>query len=424
MDNNTTKNSGSQSSAASSSGGATNEWTQRESSFSVHAGVRRSDVRGHIALFHITEIQKGNRCSNNKFTETFLIRKIKQTHLDNDPLIQHSRDWLSSHQLLRTKSKPKDCRFVLKHIRQEFMHSHEEFEAAASYLANEASMIQMLRHNGIAGLYGTSVERTESYYTNGGRHDAFFLIQDMMVETLEQRLGRWKGKSARMRVCQFGGLLPSGRSEGKFIATRLNVAYEVADALEYMHRHNVAYRNFGMDKIGFKSNNEVQLIELGDTNKLEHENQESMKEILFDISTLREAQPSPSSFPIQGSSMRSVSGQIFNDYAAPELLAGDELITEKSVSFSFTKLLSEILTLIVVESEPSCKKASAYVKEFQRISTFLPKELLEQLRRGSSLHPGDRPSMQDFAEAIHMSIAVLSKVGPPTYYKRRKCEEI
>lgn len=413
-------NSNYQKSATSSTGGASNELTQRESSVCFNE-VSRGDVRGHVAHFNIDEILKGNLHSSNRFTESFLIRGIKQTHIEKDPLVQYARDWLSG-RLLR-KSTTSEYRYVIKQIRHEFMHSHIEFEAAASYLANEATVMQMLRHHGIVGLYGTSVGNTEAYYINGGRHDAYFLIQDKIVETLEQRLDKWKGQSTRMKVYQIGGLLKLSHHERKFLSTRLNVAYDIADALEYMHRHNVTYRNFGMDKVGFNRKNETQLVDLGNAEKLEEPPQATtMHDILegstslFETSSTRsftclnEASSNTESSIIIGAGGASLNK--FNAYTAPEVIADEETISEKSVTFSFTMLLSEILTLIVMKATPSNKKTSAYIKEFQRISTLLPKELLEKMRRGASLTPKDRPCMQDFVDTLafgRMSLVVGNK---------------
>lgn len=400
----------------------------------ARTGEDEEEVPSHIAHFSIDEIQKDTCCySFGKYSESFLIRGINQTHRASDPLHQSSRDWLTSRLFFGRSSTISttttgDCKFVIKHIRPEFMHSgsQEEFEKAASYLANEASMLQTLRqHSGIATLLGTSIDSTEAYYTHGGRPDAFFIIHERVIESLEQRILKWKDKLARIKAFQVvGGIFSnSTRSEEQFMATRLGVAYEIADALAYMHRNSVAYRNFGMDKVGFNRSKKMQLIDLGDADKLlglarvqEYgENQSSTATALQESLGLHRGKESS----FRGSSSISSSQQIIapcsmnaSSYTAPEMMVspgGDEgKFSEKSVSFSFTKLVSELLTLIVVGWHPSKKVTVAYINEFQRISSLLSKDLLQQLHQGISVNPHIRPTMERFVEAINLGIRAIA----------------
>jgi hypothetical protein len=51
----------------------------------------------------------------------------------------------------------------------------QHFEKAAAHLANEASMMTVLRHKNIAKIRGIASSGTEAYYETG-RHDAYFII--------------------------------------------------------------------------------------------------------------------------------------------------------------------------------------------------------------------------------------------------------
>jgi serine/threonine protein kinase len=346
-----------------------------------------------VAFFDIEELVKGGFHSYTIWTESYILRDIRRPHADDaisDTIVQDPNQASRRAIMEHIYDAGVGYNFVVKHIQRHFMDNHQDFEAAASNLEQEATIMQRLRHQHIAQLRGIASSGVESYYRTGGRNfDAYFLILDKISESMESRIKRWKKKQTRRRLSQklggwWGNQSSMMSAEERFFCKRLDVAYTIADALAYMHERKIAYRNFGVDKVGFNNRNEVQLIELGDADVLE-ENK--------DASNGLKRRP-----------------RRLTSYSAPETLDGFRL-TSKADSYSYSKLFSEILTLILVGPNASPRDTQAYVYEFQKVARRLPRETLDLLENGASTNPIKRPTLRDYCETIDLAKAVTTN-GP------------
>jgi len=360
-----------------------------------------------VAYFSIDELIKGGFHSRSRNAEYSILRyvdrdRIRYKHPSTSSSSSVGKDARES---LIAQLYDSECgyHFVIKTIQTRFMDDHQNFEMAASYLEHEAAMMQLLHHDNIASLRGTASEGVEAYYRAGRtRWDAYFLIVDRITESMEERIKCWRKKQSRKRI--FSGRMirwlrigkcsrekksiPTlTRGEEIFLSERLDVAYHIADALRYMHKRKIVYRNFGIDKVGFTFRNEVQLIELGDTEIVE-ENPVRQRLSAFLTSTI-----STKCHPKNQTSDDTTS------YTAPEIQAGHAL-TCNANSYSFTKLLSEILTLIIIQPTSKGRQIQNYSMELRKISKQLPYGVVSLLERGANTDPRKRPSLRAFRDAI------------------------
>ena len=360
-----------------------------------------------FAKFTSEELVKGGLYSSTSWTESYILRGIRRSkkhptiqksphHQSHNVTLQDARETLID----QIYDNELGYHYVIKHIQRRFMDDHLEFEVAAAYLEQEAIIMQRLDHQNISKLRGTATGGVEAYFRAGGTScDAYFLLLDRMFETLEQRIKQWKRKHTRQNLSlRLSGWLSVGSGDGSrvnamtkaeelFYCERLMVTRQIADALDYMHQHKVAYRNFGMDKVAFSYRNEVQLIELGDT------------EVLDDSTIPKSYSSSPKYVPTKVG---------VTSYTAPEFVHGNPL-TDKANSYSFSKLFPEILTMVVLRPSSTPREHDTYVSEFQRVARRLPQETLDLLERGTDGDPNNRPLLREFCDSIDLAMFFVER---------------
>lgn len=421
------------------------------------SGSNRSSGRvpAGLAYFSIDELTKGSFHSRNYWTEAYNLDEIQchpqtpATDTNINPIIQVARATLQEevqHSRRRNNSVRKQNKkqnnhyqhpaYIIKHIPQHFMSKkYGEFEAAASYLEQEALMMQALQHEHILSLRATALGGVEAYYSTGGRcSEAFFLILPKIAESLEQRMLHWKRQQSRhcmvmSLLCLTGsgeGSSSRSRTHDRSILKRLKVAYEISNALSYMHSQGIAYRNFGMDKVGFTTDKVVQLMELGDAERI---NESRTGESPTLTTTLLKSSLSSSKRPPRQASVHL--DRRVTSYSAPEITmllssqgmeesdgtSGPRDLTCKADSYSFSKLLSEMLTLVVVRPDSTPKEMEAYITGFERVGRRLSKKCLDVMQRGASLHPSHRPTMPAYCRALQETMVNLEASAAATSEK-------
>mmetsp|Transcript_18978 Transcript_18978/g.24431 ORF Transcript_18978/g.24431 Transcript_18978/m.24431 type:complete len:622 (+) Transcript_18978:187-2052(+) len=155
------------------------------------------------------------------------------------------------------------ARYALKHLRRGLTKEPERFERAAIDLVLEAQLLLAMDHPNIISLRGGSGQGVAGY--ESGRHTGFFIIIDRLPETLEDRILSWR---ASLRKYKNRFKLPWGKvkysSKMDFVlCERLQVAHDVAAALEYMHDRRIINRDMKATNIGFDIYGEVKLFDFG-----------------------------------------------------------------------------------------------------------------------------------------------------------------
>ncbi|KAL7528103.1 hypothetical protein ACHAXR_002270, partial [Thalassiosira sp. AJA248-18] len=152
-----------------------------------------------VAPFKWTECELGSLLGSGEFSDVY---KVKSFHIADNPFKPASREdsELSIEEMdqrlhMKKREKFRDTRrsrYALKHIKPTHLQTHEGREAyiqAASDLAMEKELLSSLNHPNIIKLRG--ITRTGP--------TGFALIIDRLVETLDQRMMRWRNPSRRER---------------------------------------------------------------------------------------------------------------------------------------------------------------------------------------------------------------------------------
>mmetsp|Transcript_16846 Transcript_16846/g.38620 ORF Transcript_16846/g.38620 Transcript_16846/m.38620 type:complete len:868 (-) Transcript_16846:101-2704(-) len=159
---------------------------------------------------------------------------------------------------VRIRGSGKIC-YALKHLKQDLLPSRltmqslkngsiTAFTRAATELAREAYLLSRLDHANIINIVGWAEGGVESY-ANFRRHDAFFLVLELLQEeTLDDRIERWNYEDAQVVACS------QDKRKSHFIQRKieqLTICRQVAGALAYIHSKNVVYRDLKPQNIGF-----------------------------------------------------------------------------------------------------------------------------------------------------------------------------
>jgi serine/threonine protein kinase len=149
-------------------------------------------------------------------------------------------------------------RYACKQLKQNLQSNPNEFVKSATELAYEAFILSCFDHPNIIKLRGLSEDGISSFGSDTAKGEeedhrvasacvgsppssSFFLIMDVLEETLDQRIERWK-TIARPRS------LTETRQRA---IEKLSLCQQLANVLEYIHSKGVVYRDLKPQNIGF-----------------------------------------------------------------------------------------------------------------------------------------------------------------------------
>jgi serine/threonine protein kinase len=135
--------------------------------------------------------------------------------------------------------------FALKHLKPDLLTCSKDFEQAATDLVMEAKYLSALNHRNILKLRGWAFGGTAAFET--GHHDGYFLLTDKLVETLAQRIDRWKD-------------YPEQQAS---VACKTRYAMQIADAVAYLHERRIICRDLKPSNLGFTQEDQIQLFDFG-----------------------------------------------------------------------------------------------------------------------------------------------------------------
>lgn len=139
---------------------------------------------------------------------------------------------------IRSDSLDPGC-YVMKHLQGKLFrnrgHRRVAVTNALADLVLEAMYLSKLRHPHIVQLRALTLGGTGVLGRKGAIAEDYFFLLDRMEDTLDQRIQVWKRQ-------------PPTRA---LLLTKIQYAWQMTNALTYLHNHQILYRDFKPDNIGF-----------------------------------------------------------------------------------------------------------------------------------------------------------------------------
>lgn len=307
--------------------------------------------------------------------------------------------------------KTSSSSFVIKHLRREVVTGSSQnervdrstFYSAAADLVWEAKCLAALDHPNIIKLRGVSEDDVQSF--GDGSHDSYFLLLDRVDETLTHQLHRWrKASTYHMQQQQPQGddkhhqlTLPN---DIDMMEEKLDIARQVASALQYLHDHNIIFRDIKPSNVGLKRMTPSGSFD-GRFYSLDSHPMRTQA-VLFDFGLCRE-------LPFSGTTEQERRDEFFHmsmvgtrRYIAPEVALGDGYNLQADV-YSFTLMVYELMTLVTPYAMYSREMHDLLVvRDNVRpdLSPSWPQDVRSFFQNGWARHPIDRPTISQVIKLL------------------------
>lgn len=153
--------------------------------------------------------------------------------------------------------------FAIKYLKRKVMVNQRLFELGAADLATESMFLARLDHPNIIKYHGITAGSIKTNFASG-KECGFFIIIDHLNVTLQDQITTWAEEAKHTS----GGLLYRMSHDYRVkrkaaLMDRLKVAFQIADAMEFLHSLNIIYRDLKPENIGVDMDGSVKLFDFG-----------------------------------------------------------------------------------------------------------------------------------------------------------------
>lgn len=352
--------------------------------------LEEAKARKKKELFTHDEVVHGKCLGHGGFADVYEVRSFRPRHEQDRTRSMSNLDlrrFFEEH----AKDDSGDAKYAIKCLQPKLEGTHSKLLAAEQDIASEAALLASFDHPNIVKVWGYAGDGENPMHGKTGPVNSYFLIMDKLSGTLDDRIARWKWQKHRQMITPILHLLDHNFHANKkkeLLVERLEVAYEIACAMAYLHHERIVYRDLKPSNCGFDAKGHCKLFDFGLSRKLPDDK----------LATLDDTYV--------------MSGKIGScPYMAPEVFK-KKPYNEKVDVYSFAVSLWEILDLSKAFVEYGYDKAvlteHVFVKgERPPIKHEWPIKIRELLPEAWSQDMKERPSMKQISIVLKDAIARL-----------------
>lgn len=223
-------------------------------------------------VFHRKEIVIGELLGTGG---SAVVYEIKNIILNEDISCQLTKKQQDARQNMAESATYKgESQYAIKLLQADLASKQRSFYEAARNLVIEANFCSSLDHPGVQQLKGISFAGIKAF--DNGEHDSFFIITERLTETLDDRIKRW-------------GSQPNSNVSLK---TKVKVAEQLAEVLQYLHDNRIVFRDLKPSNIGFSPKDDsLRLFDFGLSRRLPKGRSSGNVYVMSDVGTCRYMAP-------------------------------------------------------------------------------------------------------------------------------------
>jgi len=193
-----------------------------------------------VAYFESLEVETGELIGTGSFAEVYEVTALNLLHdisfsFDSKNAV---RRYYSSNVF---SEDGESARYVVKSIKSSRRQNERAYNRAVEALEMESKLLLQVDHPNIISVRGMPFAKASTP----------FIMMDRLSETLDSRIMNWR-KSATSQ----------GPSKN-LILTKVQYAFDLANALNHLHKEGIIYRDLKPGNVGFSEGNVIQLFDFG-----------------------------------------------------------------------------------------------------------------------------------------------------------------
>lgn len=203
--------------------------------------------------FDKEQLQIGPVLGKGRFGTVYEVVGVKVQNEPNDEKWEiDERQFISDH----CKRDNGDARYAIKLLSSEVLKDAGLFIQGIYDMSIETRILSDTEHTNI--IKARAIAKVSPF---DGDH--FYILMDRLYDTLGKRIQKW-GKLSKRGSSFFGKkLLKGGKKKEEIHIKKVTSAYDLSDALGYLHKRGIIYRDLKPENIGFDVRDDIKLFDFG-----------------------------------------------------------------------------------------------------------------------------------------------------------------